>query len=358
MTMRIGQTLIGLILVLAVGCGGNDTSDPSQQASACDGVMDAQGYCYQRCNNGQCPVGQTCTDAGNGEQICVATGGGDLPSSRPNTGNMMPNAMMNPGNTNPGNNPGMNPTDPTQPTDPNVWAACPTDQQAKPATIYEVKTPNGFTDDSFVVVEGVVTARRMNADGKYSHLVIQVPTTDPNYVGPDKSGLWIYLNGSEDEALQMNPPAEGALVKVHALTSNFYDQLQLYKVVCMEMVNEQAGLPAPVDVLPAEVGTGEGERGMLMGRGEALEGVLVRVQNAKVTGTNPAVGPGDGKDPNTMQEAPTNEFVVDGNLRVNDFLYFINPQPSVDTTYSSITGILRWGNANMKLEPRSAADVQ
>jgi len=226
-----------------------------------------------------------------------------------------------------------------------------------PATIYEIKTPEGFTDDSLVVVEGVVTARRMNAEGKYSHITLQVPTDAAHYVGPEKSGVWIYLNGSNDPALQINPPVEGAVVKVHALTTNFYDQLELYKVVCMEMINGTGTVPTPVDVLPAEVGTGEGERGVLMGRGEELEGVLARVQNVKVTATNPAIGPGDGQDPNTMQMVPTNEFVVDGNLRINDFLYLIDPAPAQNTQFSSITGVLRWGNANMKLEPRSAADV-
>ena len=96
----------------------------------------------------------------------------------------------------------------------------------------------------------------------------------------------------------------------------------------------------------------------LMGRGQALEGVLVRVSNSTVTNTEPAVGPGDGRLPDSDEIGPTYEFVVDDRLRVNDFIHRVNPMPMVGARYTAITGILRWGNANIKLEPRRASDLQ
>ena len=59
-----------------------------------------------------------------------------------------------------------------------------------------------------------------------------------------------------------------------------------------------------------------------------------------------------------MDGAPTYEFVVDGQLRVNDYFFRLEPLPAVGTRYTSITGILRWGNAHSKIEPRSQADLQ
>ena len=69
----------------------------------------------------------------------------------------------------------------------------------------------------------------------------------------------------------------------------------------------------------------------------------------EVTELDPAAGPGDAN--------PNNEFVVDGLLRVNDYIYLTTPMPNVGETYTSITGILDYRNGNSKLEPRRAADL-
>jgi hypothetical protein len=102
------------------------------------------------------------------------------------------------------------------------------------------------------------------------------------------------------------------------------------------------GLPPPVSVTAAEVATGGP-------RAATLESVLVKVDNVTVSDIAPPVGAGD--------VAPTNEFIVDGGLYVNDFLYLTSPFPTVGQTYLSITGVLELRNNNSKLEPRSAADV-
>jgi hypothetical protein len=95
-------------------------------------------------------------------------------------------------------------------------------------------------------------------------------------------------------------------------------------------------------VNPADVATGGPQAA-------ALEGVLVEVDSVTVTDDAPAPGPGD--------TAPTNEFVVTGSLRVNDFAYAVSPLPTIGTTFSRIVGVLRLANGNTKLEPRDASDL-
>ena len=210
--------------------------------------------------------------------------------------------------------------------------------------IPDVKT-GLYPDDTTVSVEGVVTALRVNAEGLYSHMVLQVPTDSPNYRGVENSGLWVYLNNADNEAWRMNPPMPGTVVRLTGRTNNFYDQWQVQHVEALDVIG-QANIPAAVEVSPADIATG-GPRAM------SLEGSLVQVRNVNVTEVEPEAGPGDGQD-----NMPTYEFVVDGQLRVDDYFYRIAPFPTVGTSYSSITGVLRWGNANSKIEPRSAGDIQ
>ena len=99
--------------------------------------------------------------------------------------------------------------------------------------------------------------------------------------------------------------------------------------------------PVPLVVSPAEVATGGA-------RAVSLEGVLIEVQAVTVQEQNPPAGPGD--------EDPTHEFVVDGGLRVDDYIYRY-PLPEVGASFQRITGVLRLGNADYKLIPRAAGDL-
>jgi len=75
------------------------------------------------------------------------------------------------------------------------------------------------------------------------------------------------------------------------------------------------------------------------------------VEGVSVTSLSPPAGPGD--------MAPTNEFVVTGDLRVDDYLTFTNPLPlpAVGDSYRRVVGVLRLANGDYKLEPRYAADL-
>ena len=216
-----------------------------------------------------------------------------------------------------------------------------------PATasdIYTVKS-GGLADDTPVTIEGVVTALRINDDGLYSHLVLQVPGDHSSFRGVDNSGLWVYLNNADNESLRMTPPMPGSLVRLTGQVNNFYDQMQVQHVERLEVIG-QASIPQATEVNAADIATG-GSRAM------ALEGALVSVRDVEVTEVEPTPGPGDG-----MDGMPTYEFVVDGQLRVDDYFYRLNPLPAVGTRFGQITGILRLGNAHSKIEPRSASDLQ
>ena len=210
-----------------------------------------------------------------------------------------------------------------------------------------------IADEALVSVEGVITAVRTNADGLPSHIVLQVPTDHPDYSGPDYSGVWVYLNNARDEAIatnphpldpeHLNPPPVGTLVRVVAGTNNHFGQRQLQHVTAIDIIG-QSSPPPPVAVSAGEVAT-DGASAW------ALEGVLVRVSNAMVTATEPEAGPGE------PDGEPTYEFVVDELLRINDYLYRSEPIPNVGALFVEITGILRFGNNNHKVEPRNASDL-
>lgn len=199
-----------------------------------------------------------------------------------------------------------------------------------PVSIYDVKSGTVAVDDT-ARLDGVLVTASAPGIGAF----VQVDPADPGYTGPDQSGLFVFLGPLGTF------PSRGDRIDVRGTVANFFGQIQL-EASSLSVVSSGNALPAAVSVTPAEVGTTGSRR-------EALEGVLVQVSNVTVTELNPAAGPGD--------TDPTNAFVVDGELRVNDYLHLADPFPSVGSEYTSITGVLRWSNNQSKLEPRDAADL-
>jgi hypothetical protein len=79
---------------------------------------------------------------------------------------------------------------------------------------------------------------------------------------------------------------------------------------------------------------------------ELWESVLVRVEDVTVTRSNPDFPDDYG------------EFLLEDVLRVDDWLYLIEPDPAFGDAFTSITGVLNYSFGNFKLEPRFAQDVQ
>jgi large repetitive protein len=205
-----------------------------------------------------------------------------------------------------------------------------------PATIYQIKTMTMPATLGAVVslANALVTARAANG------FFVQVKETDAGYTGPDNSGLFVFTA----TAPTVNP---GDRVTVtNGTVTNFNGQIELSMVSFT--VGTTGGAP-PVPVTESAPGVPLTVTDLASGtKAAALEGVIVRLANVSVTDIAPPPGTGD--------TTPTNEFVVGGALRVNDLLYLTTPFPVVGDSFTSLTGILEFRNANFKLEPRAATD--
>jgi len=201
--------------------------------------------------------------------------------------------------------------------------------QACPATIYAIKNGTVAAGAAVSLVNQLVTGKV--TAGFY----LQVAPSDPGYAGSDDSGVYVYSPSST--------VAVGDRVTLTSATvTDFNGQIELTAPVTVVVTAASEAPPPPVTVLSSDVATGGP-------RAAALESVIVQVSGATVTDVAPTPGAGD--------TAPTNEFVVDGALRVNDFLYLIQPFPVAGQGFVSLTGILDYRNGDSKLELRSGADA-
>lgn len=200
---------------------------------------------------------------------------------------------------------------------------------ACPATVYDIKDGTVPADSEVSVKDLVVTG--VAATGYFA----QAPEDQVGYEGAEYSGIFVYTS----TAPTVLP---GDRIDVTSATVvDYFGQLQLNRATAVVTASDTA-LPDPVLIADAsEVATGGS-------KAEALEAVLLTVQNVEVTNIAPPVGPGD--------RAPTNEFVVNNTLLINDYLYLIDPFPAVGDEFTAVTGVLELRNDNFKLEPRSIDD--
>jgi hypothetical protein len=158
---------------------------------------------------------------------------------------------------------------------------------------------------------------------------------------PDASvygGIFVYDGGtysSEDGESTVSP---GDQVSITGVYDEYYDLSQISSP-SVEFTGT-VDVPAPIDISSTcDVGTG----GALQ---EAYESMLVTIHGPVVTDSNPDTPDDYG------------EFEVDGCLRIDDFLSdVLVPQPAVDTTYSSLSGIMNFTYGHSKLGPRGASDI-
>jgi imidazolonepropionase-like amidohydrolase len=215
----------------------------------------------------------------------------------------------------------------------DVCDPCPTKANpgtaACPATIYDVKKKVIAAGESVAITNKLVTARA--AAGYF----LQVKVGDPDYVDANYSGVYVY---DPTNTVKVGDRVTLTTAKIQ----DFNGQLQLVSPSTTVVTSAAEAGPDPVVVTSTEVATGGA-------KAAALEGVVVKVAPATVTDIAPAAGTGD--------TAPTNEFVIDAGVRVNDFFYLISPFPALNQQFASVAGVLEWRNANSKIEPRSAADL-
>jgi len=201
-----------------------------------------------------------------------------------------------------------------------------------PATVYDIK--QGQLDSGLDVA---LSGLQVTASNEFGFFV-QVPAADRDAVlGASYSGLWNYSPTDED----FTPPAVGSRISYQATVNQWYGQWQVTDA--RDVIVEATGLadPEPEEGNSADLSTG----GSLA---DTWEGLLVHVASAEVTAHNPVAGPGD--------TDPTGAFVLDGLLRVNDYLHATTPLPLIGDSVS-ITGVLHFANEDSKIEPRNASDV-
>jgi cytosine/adenosine deaminase-related metal-dependent hydrolase len=203
-----------------------------------------------------------------------------------------------------------------------------------PATIYEVKSGAVAVMAVVSVKHALVTATAQKG------FFLQVKEGDAGYLGPDNSGVFVFQN--------MPTVMVGDRVDLSIATvANYFGQIELTNPTVAVTSSGEAP-PQPITEKSAGVPLTAADLASGM-KAAALEGVIVQLSNAAVTDVNPAPGSGD--------TAPTHEFVVDGALRVNDYLYLASPFPLKGDRYVQLAGILELRNSNYKIEPRGAADL-
>ncbi len=213
-----------------------------------------------------------------------------------------------------------------------------------PATIYAVKSPTSTLLNQRVQLTNVL----VTATGSLGFF-IQVHESETSvYTGRDYSGAFVYYPG----ALPRTDVLPGDRVTINSAgVSDFSGQIQLNGIAAggVTVVSHNNPLPAPTVVMAGEVNAA------MATRARALEGVFITLGgSASVADVAPAPGPAD--------VVPTNEFSVaemtgGPQLRVNDFMYLVQPLPALGDSLAQVRGVLQYRNGNYKLEPRNAFDV-
>lgn len=207
--------------------------------------------------------------------------------------------------------------------------SCPMDANpnggACPASIYAINDGSVSVGSLILVQDAVVSGA--GTDGFF----IQVPEEAASYNGPDFSGLFVFARDL------MPVPQRGDRVTVQGTVAEFRGGTQLTDPTLT--VVSMGDDPAPIDVTEADLlRTGA--------KGEAYEGVLVRVDNVEVS------------DVSSFDQFM--ELLFTGGLYMDDTLFSF-PKPEVGDVYTSVVGNVIYrdfsaSNGN-RISPRDANDL-
>ncbi len=198
-----------------------------------------------------------------------------------------------------------------------------------PQTVYDVK--RGKLEGRPVLLEDMLVTA-VEEDGFF----LQADPAGADYDGPGYSGIYVY-------APRLDAPEVADLIDIRGQVQGFYGQIQLSAVEGWDVRASGRTVPDPVLVKdPADVATGGSQA-------DALEGVLVTVEDVEVLAEDLPAGPGD--------RGPTYSFEVEGGLVIDDLLYRIEPSGRVGERFASLTGVLQFAHDASRLEVRSASDV-
>jgi cytosine/adenosine deaminase-related metal-dependent hydrolase len=178
-----------------------------------------------------------------------------------------------------------------------------------------------------VTLRDMYVVARNTAAGDYQGFYVEDGTRNPF------TGIFVYTPG------QTSLPAVGNRVSLSGKYVEYHGQAELQPGTSWVATGTSTSLPfGPLVVSPATVAGGASA--------EPYESMLLRVQSVAVTVQNPDL-PGD-----------YDEFKVTGDLRIDDLIHTaLNNNYAVNTTFTSLTGVLGYTFSSYKLEPRSASDV-
>ncbi|CAN90212.1 hypothetical protein predicted by Glimmer/Critica [Sorangium cellulosum So ce56] len=187
--------------------------------------------------------------------------------------------------------------------------------------IYAIKDGTRAEGEAVALENVLVTGK--HASGFF----VQAKPGDPGYAGPAYSGVYVYS--------PQNTVLVGDRVRItSAVISNYFGQIQLGSAVVEVIASLGEAVPAPEPVALADIATGGA-------RAAELEGVLVEMEGVTVIGLDTTV----------------HEFIVTGDLRVDDLLYRADPFPAEGDHFARIRGILIHRNHDSKVEPRGVEDL-
>jgi DNA/RNA endonuclease YhcR with UshA esterase domain len=198
-------------------------------------------------------------------------------------------------------------------------------------SIYDIQQ-GAVPEGTGVIIEGVIASSGFTwSNTQSASFFVQEPEGGPF------SGIQVFVQDKTGMAI-----AAGDELTVAGTYVEYFGMSQI-TVPDSSGVTKLGSGPAPTPEViadPASIATG----GALA---QDYQGVLVRVQNVTVIDDNP--------------DAPMDfgEFVVTGNLRVDDMFFAFADwnKPAIGTQYASITGPLVYSFSNFKLEPRNAGDL-
>lgn len=203
--------------------------------------------------------------------------------------------------------------------------ACPSTPNAGslacPVSIYDVKKGVVMPGSKIGIAGALVTAC---ADGK--GYFVQTVSGDPGFAGVEDSAIYVYdpkvacgMTVSAGDRVDLNP----------ATVSVFKNQTQLGGATATKLSSGNA-LPPPVLLSPADAATKM-----------AYEAQLVRVENVSVT---------------DVSVKPNVE--VTGPVTIVPFFFQPAYYPVLDETYKSAVGMLTVFDVEMRLAPRTEADLE
>lgn len=202
--------------------------------------------------------------------------------------------------------------------------ACPeepnSDGGACTATVYELRT-GGFADGSLVGIEGVVVTTVRTGAGFF----VQVPGET------EFAGIYVFDHGE-------NAVSPGDVLTVNGMYIEYYEMSELAEVTVT--VTGTLPVPDPLVLTTCSVAANP----------EPTESMLVTFAMSIVTDENADADSG-------LDTPDYDEYVVDGCLRVDDFVDESLDQLPLDTVIAQLTGVMVYSFDNAKVAPRSAADV-